>query len=404
MSTSFLYQALGLVGYQYLKTTYSKGRIYIHVRKHPGKLRCPDCDSHQLILKGSKTRTFNSLPIGKKKLILVVTIQRIQCRHCHSLKQIKLGFADPKKRYTRAFARYIIELSKCMTIHDVAQHLGISWDTVKEIQKEYLFKHYSKPKLSDLTQIAIDEISVGRKHRYLTIVLDLMTGAVVFIGDGKGAESLKPFWKKLKCAKARVKAVAIDMSPAYISAVMKNLPKATIVFDHFHIIKLVNDKLSELRRKIFQETRHLVKAEALKGLRWILLKNPENLIEEHDEKGRLEEALRVNKPLATAYYLKEELRQLWQQPDKQHAELLLRDWIRKATASGIAILKKVANTLASHRSGILAWYDYPISTGPLEGTNNKIKTMQRAAYGFRDKEFFKLKILAIHRTRYALVG
>ena len=404
MSTSLLYHGFGLKGYQYLKTIYTKGAIYIHVRKHPGKLRCPQCDSHQLILKGTKTRSFKTLPIGKKPVVLVVMIQRVLCQQCRCLKQVQLDFADPKKRYTRAFARYIIELSKHMTIFDVAQHLGISWDTVKEIQTAHLLKHHSNPRLSGLTQIAIDEIAIGRKHRYLTIVLDLVTGAVVFVGDGKGSDSLKPFWKKLKRAKAKIEAVAIDMSPAYIHAVMTYLPSAVIVFDHFHIIKLFNDKLSLLRRKLYHEITDYLKAEALKGIRWILLKNPENLSEEHDEKERLEKALQINKPLATAYYLKEELRQLWQQRDKHQAQVFLTDWIKRASAAGINILKRFANLLAAHRTGILSWYDFPISTGPLEGTNNKIKTMQRTAYGFRDQDFFKLKILAIHRTRYALVG
>ncbi len=144
--------------------------------------------------------------------------------------------------------------------------------------------------------------------------------------------------------------------------------------------------------------------EILKGTRWLLLKNPEHLNEKYNEHIRLKEALELNQPLATAYYMKEDLRRLWSQPDKESALIFLNDWIARARASGILILVRFANTLAAYRSGILAYYDYPISTGPLEGINNKIKTMKRQAYGFRDKEFFKLKIMAIHQTRYALVG
>jgi len=404
MSTSFLVHGLGLIGYQYIKSVFEKGKIYIHARKNPAKLRCPDCNSHKLKLKGTITRQFKALPLGKKQIILMVTIQRIQCKECRCLKQIKLGFAEPKKTYTRAFARYVLELLKFSTIKDVACHLNISWDTVKEIQKKYLLKNFSKPKLSKLEQIAIDEISIGKKHKYLTIVLDLKTGAIVFVADGKDSNSLEPFWKQIKRARANIKAVAIDMSPAYIKAVSANLPNAVIVFDHFHIIKLFNEKLSELRRKVYHETTDYLKTQALKGIRWILLKNPENLDENKNEKEHLEKALRVNKPLAIAYYLKEDLRQLWSQENKEEAEKFLEDWIDKARASEVAMLKKFSNTLSAHRTGILAYYDYPISTGPLEGTNNKIKTMQRQSYGFRDKEFFKLKIFAIHQSRYALIG
>ena len=186
--------------------------------------------------------------------------------------------------------------------------------------------------------------------------------------------------------------------------ISENLPKAAIVFDHFHVVKLFNDKLSDLRRKLHRETTDVLQKEILKGTLWLLLKNPENLDPQKGEKERLDEALRINQPLATAYYLKEDLRQIWLQSNKQEAKRILQSWIKKAEASGIGILKKMAKTLAAFQSGILAYYDFRISSGPLEGTNNKIKTMKRQAYGFRDLEFFKLKIMALHETKYALVG
>jgi len=291
-----------------------------------------------------------------------------------------------------------------MTILDVARHLHVSWDTIKVIQKRYLKKKFSCPSLKDLRYLAIDEIAVKKGHHYLTVVLDLESGAVVFVGDGKGAEALLPFWKRLSHSPAQIEAVAIDMSPAYMSAVMSHLPKATIVFDHFHVVKLFNDKLSDLRRDLYREAKDELQKDVLKGTRWLLLKNPQNLDEKKGEKERLDEALRLNQPLYTAYYLKEELREVWTQRGKKQAENVLNEWIRKASSSEIAILKTMAKTLSAYRSGILAYYDFPISTGPLEGTNNKIKTMKRQAYGFRDMEFFKLKIMALHETKYALVG
>jgi transposase len=235
-------------------------------------------------------------------------------------------------------------------------------------------------------------------------VLDLESGAVVFVGDGKGADALKPFWKRLRPSRARIQAVAMDMSAAYRQAVATALPKAKIVFDHFHVIKLFNERLSELRRELYREATDVQQKKVLKGTRWLLLKNPENLDVEKDEKRRLKEALKLNEPLAVAYYLKDDLRRFWEQPGKRFATVFLDGWIRRAEASGIKILQQMAKTLAAHRSGLLAYYDVMITSGPMEGTNNKIKTMKRQAYGFRDLEFFKLKILAIHETKYALVG
>ena len=196
----------------------------------------------------------------------------------------------------------------------------------------------------------------------------------------------------------------MDMSAAYRGAVSTNLPKAKIVFDRFHVMKLFNEKLSDLRRALHREATDVMQKKVLKGTRWLLLKAAENLDEEKDERKRLEEALALNKSLAVAYYLKEDLRQFWEQPGKKFGTLFLDGWIKRAEASGIKMLQQMAKTLAAHRSGLLAYYDVMITSGPMEGTNNKIKTMKRQAYGFRDKEFFKLKILAIHETRYELVG
>jgi len=291
-----------------------------------------------------------------------------------------------------------------MTILDIANYLDISWDVIKDIQKRNLKKKFGKIKLRNLETIAIDEIAVKKGHKYLTVVLDLKSGRVVFVGDGKGADALEPFWKKLSHSRAKIKAVAMDMSPSYIAAVTDNLPKAEIVFDHFHVVKLFNEKLSNYRRYLQNEAETKEQKEVLKGTRWIILKNPENLDETKNEKARLEKVLEWNKPLATAYMLKEKLRNIWSQKNIENADKYFQEWIGEARISGVAMLVKFADTLVDHKYGILNYYNHRISTGPLEGTNNKIKTMKRQAYGYRDMEFFKLKILALHESRYALVG
>src|SRR5512144_939807 len=198
-----------------------------------------------------------------------------------------------------------------MTIRDVARHLGVSWDVIKDIQKRDLSRRYAKPKPKHLRHIAIEEIAVAKGYRYLTVVLDLESGAVVFVGDGKGAKALQPFWKRLRGSKAKIEAAAMDMAPAYREAVSTHPPEATIVFDHFHVMKLFNEKLSDLRRALHREATDVMQKQVLKGTRWLLLKSAENLDEERDEKSRLNEALALNQSLAVAYYLEEDLRQFW---------------------------------------------------------------------------------------------
>jgi transposase len=404
MSTSLLYHGFGIVGYQYVSQQFQGGRVTFRIEQRRDRLRCPDCGCEDVWMRGHKERTFRTVPIGPKPAFVTLDVARVWCPSCDTVRQVKIGFADAKKRYTRSFERYALELSRHMTILDVARHLQVSWDTIKEIQASNLQRRFGKPKLHKLKEIAIDEIAIGKGHRYLTVVLNLLSGAVVFVGDGKGVEALEIFWKRLRRARAKIRAVATDMSSAYIRAVRDNLAKAVHVFDHFHVIKLFNEKLSAFRRELYHQASSDRERTILKGTRWLLLKNPENLDDDRNELQRLEEALRLNKPLALAYYLKEDLRQIWSQPNKRTARRVLRDWLARARASDIPMLIKFAATLEEHQEGVLNYYEYRISTGPLEGTNNKIQLMKRQAYGFRDHAFFKLKILGIHETRRALVG
>jgi transposase len=404
MSQQWLYPIFRISGYRVTKIETEERCLRLHVEPQPHKVCCSQCGSRDCIRRGEQVRLLTNLPVGGILSFLVVTIPRVECRACGLVRQISLGLAEARRSYTRAFARYVLELSQFMTIKDVAEHLGVSWDVAKDIQKSHLAKHYAKPKLKKVKQIAIDEICIGRGRRFVTVVLDLDSGAILFVGEGKKADSLRPFWRRLRSAKAKVEAVAMDLSKAYQKAVRENLPKATIVFDRFHVVKLLNEKLTQLRRQLYRQATTDLQKEVLKGTRWLLLKNPENLDPIKGEPRRLLQALRLNEPLAAAYYLKDDLRQLWEQPHKKAARSKLMDWYHQAMESGVRVLQDFARTLLKHAAGILAWYDYPISTGPLEGTNNKIKTMTRQHYGLRDGEFFLLKLYQLHETKYALVG
>jgi transposase len=403
MSTSLLYHAFGLEGYTYVRTEYVGGEIHLRVRPKDQKLRCAGCGSREIIRKGRRQRRFRGLPIGRRPVWIVLEAVRLGCRRCGAVKQAKVAFAPGRHRYTRRFARHVLDLTRAMTMSDVARHLGVSWNVVKAILKTDLERRFRRPKLQGLRRIAIDEVSIERGHRYLTIVLDLDSGAVVFVGEGKGADALDPFWKRLRRSGVRIEAVATDMSQAYIRAVRTHLPDTTLVFDRFHVVKLMNDKLSDLRRELQRQARAEAK-DVLKGTRWLLLKNPDKLEDAREESARLKQALELNAPLAAAYYLKEDLRRLWSQSDKAAAARFLDGWIERARATGIRQLRQMANTLSLHRTGLLAYYDVPITSGPLEGTNTKIQLLKRKAYGYRDRAFFKLRIYALHESRLALVG
>ena len=288
MSTSLLYHAFDIRGYHYVRTEFQDGQISFTIRQEPNTCRCSACGSRDVLHRGEVVRHFRSLPIGSRTTTVVLPIPRVECRACGVVRQVEISFAKTRRSYTNAFERYALELSRSMTIQDVAKHLDVSWDVIKDIQKRDLTRRFSKPKLKHLRRIAIDEIAVAKGHRYLTVVMNLESGAVVFVGDGKGADALKPFWKRLRSSKAKIEAVAMDMSRAYRGAVSTHLPNAKIVFDRFHVVKLFNEKLSNLRRDLYREATEGLHKEVLKGTRWLLLKNPENLDKERDEKSRLE--------------------------------------------------------------------------------------------------------------------
>ena len=303
MSTALLYHGFGIVGYRHVGTRYEEGKVVFAIRQEPNRMKCSRCGGTNLIRRGTCVRRFRALPIGRKAVWIDLPVQRVQCLTCKAVQQVDVEFAARRRSYTKSFERYAVQLCRLTTIQDAAWHLGVSWDVVKDIDKRYLGRRFGRPRLGRLKLIAIDELCIG-KGRYLTLVLNLKSGEVVFVGQGKGKDALLPFWKRLARHKAAIRAVAIDMSVAYLSAVWEHLPGAAVVFDRFHVIKLYNEKLTQLRRQV-QNSAEALGKKVLKGTRWLLLKNIENLDPRKKEPQRLAEALMLNQPLGTAYYLKE---------------------------------------------------------------------------------------------------
>ncbi len=296
------------------------------------------------------------LPVGRRKVELVVDIPRLCCKDCGSIRQPRLTFAEPKKHYTRSLERFVIDLCRVMLIQDVAELTGLGWDTVKEIHKKHLRRKYRWFNLKKVRYLAIDEGYLGKKREYITIVLDLRTGRVIHIGQGKGKDALKGLWGRLRRSKAEIQAVATDMASGYIAAVLEHLPKADLVLDHFQLVKSFNEKLSLLRRQLYHQASDMQKA-VLKDSRWLLLKALESLKShkdrKKDERIRLQTALELNQPLATAYYMKERLRLLFQCTDRDRAATELKAWIQEASCSGIRILKDAARKLSIWKPFIL---------------------------------------------------
>jgi transposase len=303
--------------------------------------------------------------------------------------------------YTRKLEEFVARWSRVMTIEDVADLAGLSWDAAKRIVKRRLRRDYGQIDLHGVKHLSIDEIYVGKRRGYYTLVLDLDRGRILWVSPGRGKAGLQGFWRRLRRSRARIGAVAMDMSGAYYAAVLGELPGVPIVFDRYHAIQLMNQRVDELRRELVREATGPLKL-AIKGTRYLLLTRADNL--DVEQLPKLERALKLNEPLSQGWYLKEELSLLWEQHSYAAMSRFLTGWCEQAQQTGVRQLRQMAKTLQVHRRGLLNYWCHPINNGRMEGTNNKIKTLNRQAYGYRDEEFFILKLLGLHESRYKLCG
>lgn len=317
-----------------------------------------------------------------------------------------LSFVAPKARVTKRYARLIAGMARHMPISTVARHTGLSWDSVKAIECAHLAETIPIPRPQTLTGIrylGVDEVARAKGQSYFTLVYDLSPGAgygrILWVKEGRESAVLIEFLDALsqECAEG-IEAVALDMGPAYIAAVRESLPNAAIVFDRFHVMQMFSKVIRDCRRAEFKAAKtlgDLTGQQTIKGSLWLLLSNRTTLKE--TDQGRLDQLLALNQPLASLYALKEQLQRLWQ-PNSTVAEMTQRldDWCGMAKAAKITGLASFVKTLQSHRTGICAYADHPITTSRLEAGNVSIALLRRRARGFRDMEYFKLKIFQLN--------
>jgi transposase len=401
MSTSMLYHAFGIKHVKFQKAEFVAGEIRFHAEMARKLAVCPHCKSRDTTYQGRKIRPLRLPPIGLRQVWLYLIVHRLLCHNCGALAWPQLPFAGPRFSFTSSFERMVLEILRFATIAACAHFLWTGWDLVKDIHVRALERKYRHIPLKKVRYIAIDEFSVRKGHVYMTIVIDLASGRILHVADGKGGDGIVNFLQTLRRHAPNLKAVAMDISDAYIAAVKKHLPRAAIVLDHYHLAALVNRAIDEFRRAFQNECGDLGH-ETIKGARFLLLAHYEDL--KPEKKKRLDRLLEINKPLMTMHAMKEQLRRFWELDSRIDGERFLKNWCEDAMNSTIKQLQRVGATLASYRSLILTYFDHPISSGKIEGINNKIKTLKRQAYGFRDMAYFKLRLFHLHEQTYSLTG
>jgi transposase len=374
----------------------SRRRVVITLEEQPGHVGvCDGCGCKVEAVHERVHREVRDLPILDTETVLLLQRRRLECPKCGATLE-RLEWLERYARVTERLAEAVARLCQVLPVKQVGKFYGLGWETVKEIHKSWLQKRLGPVDLSGVRVIGMDEFAIQKGHRYATVVVDPLRRRVLWVGRGRGREEVRPFFELLRpegCA--RLEAVAMDMNGAYEEEVRQRCPNAEIVWDLFHVVaKYGREVIDRTRVDEANRLRQDPKArKVVKGARWLLLRNKRN-VKNRQDRVRLKELLAANEQLATVYVLKEDLKHLWNYKYPGAARRFWEQWYSRAKESGIEPLVKFAQALEKRLEGILAHCRYPLHTSVIEGINNKIKVIKRMAYGFRDDEYFFLRIRA----------
>lgn len=342
---------------------------------------CSACQRRAPRVYDHRDRTWRHLDFAGMQVTLQYRQRRVDCRTCGGVRAELVPWADAGARFTRDFEDQAAYFAQVMDRTAASRLLRVAWRTVGQIIGRVVARLGPADRLNGLEYVGIDELSYRRHHEYITCVVDHLTAKVVWAAEGKSAATVDAFFAALGPERAsKLKGVTIDMSGAYIDAVQRGAPQAQIIFDRFHVQRLAQDAVDQVRREQVRLLAGSDDAAALKRTRWALLKNPWNLSAVEGDK--LAEVQRTNRPLYRAYLLKETLAEIFSRRQVGVAREKFVAWCGWAARSRLGPFKRLAKTIRRHLDGILAFIATGLSNGPTEGFNGKIRTLTRRAYGF----------------------
>jgi transposase len=328
------------------------------------------------------------------RIFLNVEIRRVYCRRCQKVKQEKLDWLADSPFYTKRFAFYVGRRCRDASIRDVAMELHLDWKTVKALEKQYMQEQLRRAGVPGPKVIGIDEISLRKGHTYRIVVSDLLRMRPIwFGGKDRSEESLDLFFQWLGPKKSqRIRLAVMDMWKAFRNSTTKNAPEAAILFDKFHILRHLGEALDKVRKSEYARLSGK-KREFIKGQKYNLLSHRENL--SLDGRASLKKLFRANKRLYTAYLLRESFGQLWTYEKEGWARKFFDNWCASLKWQRLKPFEEFARMIERHWNGIAAFcqWENKVSLGFVEGLNNKIRVIQRRAYGLRDEEYIRLKVL-----------
>ena len=373
------------------KVTQLIPRVDIYLNRDEPMYRCSGCGRQYTTYDHSQPYTARDLPYGKWKSAWIHFDKvYLDCEKC-GLKVESVGWIDSRVRYTKRLAQEVArECRLFQSIKVVAERFHLHWNTVKEIDKAALGQQLNSPDFGGVRKLAVDEISIKKRHKYATVVADAQRYRVLWVVKDRKESSLLKFYDQLgQEGCQRIEAVAMDMWKPYEKATKARCPHAAIVYDRFHVQQGFKRVIDAVRREEYAKVTGQER-NAIKGLMYLLYTRPRNL--RRKDRRRLDEAFKLNRRLFTSYMLQEELTHLWSYTYEGAAVKWFGHWYSWAIRSRIKPVKNFARSIKAHLSGILAHCKHKINTSFLEGMNNKIKVIKRIAFGYRDFEYFFLKI------------
>lgn len=353
--------------------------ITVAVRPRSYKHRCPCCSYSSWFTYDGEQRLWRHIALGRWKVYLKYRICRLRCP-VHGVITEAVPWAEPGSRFTRDFEDLVAWCAQKMDQTAVTRLLHIAWATVGSIIERVVERKLNTDRLNELYAIGVDEVSYRKGHKYLTVIADHLGADMIFATEGRTKKAVGEFFDELGPQRAeQLVAVTMDMAAPYVEEVQERAPNAELAFDPFHVVKLANEAVQEVRREEIRDTKGQPIAQILKDARWSLLKAPES--QTATDQIRLSEVAVLNQRVYRAYLLKEELRALYT-CSMEGAESHLDAWLSWASRSRLAPFVRVARTLRQYREGVLAAIRLGLSNGRLEGLNNKVGVIKRRAYGF----------------------
>ncbi len=377
---TLLHQLLGLGYTRIVSFAMVADGMMIDVAPTWRRPRCSSCGMDGPGYDRAASRTWRHLDAAGMKLYLRYRTRRVDCVRCGVTVE-HLPWAAVGSWHTRPFEDQVGFLAQHSDKTTVSELMQVAWTTVGAIIRRVVDRHQHRDPLADLTHIGIDELAYRKHHEYITVVVDHRRNQIVWAHKGKNAATLATFFAELGVQRtAKLAAITIDMSGAYIKAVTEAAPHAKLVFDRFHVQKLAHDALDEVRRAEVAATTTRTGRTALKRTRWVLQKNPWNL--SGLEREKLDRLPAANRRLFRAYLLKEALAGILDSHHVGLARYKLREWVAWARRSCLAPFRRVAATVERFTEGILAYVETRLSNGRTEALNGKTRTLTRRAYGF----------------------